>query len=73
MTCYRIELKNSAKKSLTSLPKPVVKKLTELIEALADNPLPQGIKNYSVLIIPTESGVVIIVYSVFDDSLIIHL
>ena len=64
MTCYRIELKNSAKKSLTSLPKPVVKKLTELIEALADNPLPQGIKNYPVLIIPTESGVVIIVLSI---------
>jgi len=47
MTVYRIEIKQSAKKELAQLPKPIAEKIAMQIMALADNPRPNGCKNWS--------------------------
>ncbi len=75
MACYKIEIKTSAKKSLSNLPKSVIRKLTDLIGALADNPYPSGHKKLvgSEHTYRIRSGDYRIVYSVFDDLLIVHI
>ncbi len=75
MACYKIELKTSAKKSLANLPKSVIKKLTELIGKLADNPYPSGHKKLvgSEHTYRIRSGDYRIVYSVYDAVLIVHI
>lgn len=40
MTLYRIEFKQTAKKELAQLPRPIVEKVAERIKALAKNPRP---------------------------------
>ncbi|MDD5319033.1 MAG: type II toxin-antitoxin system RelE/ParE family toxin [Methylococcales bacterium] len=57
------------------MPKQVVKKLTRVIEELADNPHPAGHKKLigSDHTYRIRCGDYRIVYSVFDDCLIIHI
>lgn len=75
MACYKIELKTSAKKSLANLPKPVIKRITGLIGNLEGNPYPSGHKKLagSEHTYRIRSGDYRIVYSVFDDFLIVHI
>jgi mRNA interferase RelE/StbE len=75
MTCYSIEFKKSAKKSLLGLPKPVVQAISQLIDSLSENPYPDGCKKlfgfehtYRV-----RTGDYRVVYSVFNDRLIIQI
>jgi mRNA interferase RelE/StbE len=44
VTRYSIEFKQSAKKELAQLPRPIAEKVAERIKALADNPRPDGCK-----------------------------
>lgn len=44
MTAYLIEIKRSAQKELSQLPKPVAEKIVTQIRGLADNPPPNGCK-----------------------------
>ena len=75
MTVYRIEIKQSAKKELVQLPKPIAEKITMQIIALADNPRPNGCKK----LVGTEHSYRIrindyrVVYSIFDQELIIQV
>lgn len=75
MACYKIEIKTSAKKSLAHLPKPAIKNLTDLIDKLSDNPYLTGHKKLvgSAHTYRIRSGDYRIVYSVFDESLVIHI
>jgi mRNA interferase RelE/StbE len=75
MACYKIELKTTAEKSLANLPKTVIKKIVDLIGKLAGNPYPSGHKKpiSSDHTYRIRSGDYRIVYSVFDESLIIHI
>jgi mRNA interferase RelE/StbE len=47
MTCYSVDFKKSAKKSLLSLPKSVIQNISRLIDALGKNPYPAGHKKIS--------------------------
>ncbi len=75
MTRYSIEFKQSAKKELAQLPRPIAEKVAERIKALADNPRPDGCKNlsgstYSYRIRINDYRVV---YSIIDQCLIIQV
>jgi len=75
MVCYKIELKNSVKKSLANIPKPLINKITGLIDALANNPYPPGYKKLmgSDHTYRIRTGDYRIIYSVFDGCLTIHI
>ncbi len=75
MTCYNIEFKASAKKELLKLPKTILKKLSVVIDDLANNPYPSGYKKLtgSDHTYRIRCGDYRVVYSVFDDRLIIHI
>lgn len=72
---YRIEIKQSAKKELALLPKPIAEKIAVQIKALAGNPRPSGCKK----LVGTEHSYRIrvndyrVIYSVFDQELIIQV
>jgi mRNA interferase RelE/StbE len=75
MTCYRIEFKQTAKKELAQLPRPIAEKVAERIKALAENPRPDGCKKltgstYSYRIRISDYRVV---YSITDQCLIIQV
>lgn len=75
MTRYSIEFKQSAKKELAQLPRPIAEKVAERIKALADNPRPDGCKKlsgstYSYRIRINDYSVV---YSIIDQCLIIQV
>lgn len=44
MTCYKVELKKSAEKALFKLPKPIIKKVINLLQGLSIEPRPDGCK-----------------------------
>jgi len=75
MACYSIDLKKSARKSLLSLPKPVIQSLARLIDSLTENPYPSGCKKLSGSdhTYRVRHGDYRIVYSVFETSLIIQI
>lgn len=47
MAYYKIEIKKSASKEISDLPKPIVKRVIDTIASLADNPRPNGCKKLS--------------------------
>ncbi|WKJ91162.1 type II toxin-antitoxin system RelE/ParE family toxin [Methylomonas montana] len=75
MTAYLIEIKRSAQKELSQLPKPVAEKVVAQIRGLVDNPRPNGCK----ILVGTEHSYRIrvsdyrVVYSVLDSRLIIQV
>ncbi|MFZ2726076.1 MAG: type II toxin-antitoxin system RelE/ParE family toxin [Methylococcaceae bacterium] len=75
MACYKIEFKASAKKQLLQLPKPIINKVSALIDILATNPHPIGHKK----LVGSDStyrircGDYRIIYSVFEQRLIINI
>lgn len=75
MACYSVTIKASAKKELASLPKPIISRIIEAIEALATNPRPNGVRKltgtndlYRVRVADYR-----IVYRIEDDRLIIEV
>ena len=44
MACYKIVWKHSARKELRKLPKATIARIVTLIESLAKNPVPPGVK-----------------------------
>lgn len=74
MAKYKIEIKKSAVKELNNLPRNDLKKITQKIQELADNPRPQGCKKlageekYRI-----RSGNYRILYMIEDDILIIYV
>ncbi len=75
MDYYQIEFKPAALKQLKKLPKDMIPKIAEKINALATNPRPDGIKK----LIRSEAhyrlrvGDYRVIYSVIDDRLIIEV
>jgi len=75
MNYYKVQLKRSAEKSLFKLPKVAIARLVQLLLKLESNPRPDGCKkltgtNNSYRI---RSGDYRIVYSIFDDVLIVDI
>lgn len=75
MATYRIELKKSAQKNLTQLPKDVQHRIGEAINALANEPRPDGCKKlqgyedtYRIRI-----GDYRVIYEVHDGLLLIYV
>ena len=75
MSFYKVQLKKSAEKTLFKLPKPTISKLIQLLLELESNPRPSGCKkltgaknSYRI-----RSGDYRIIYSIFDDVLIIDV
>ena len=75
MTCYSVDFKKSAKKSLLSLSKPVIQNISRLIDALGKNPYPAGHKKLSGSehTYPVRHGDYRVIYSVFNTQLIIQI
>lgn len=75
MTCYSIDFKKSARKSLLSLPKPVIQHISRLIDSLSENPYPAGHKKLSGSehTYRVRYGDYRVVYSVFNTQLIIQI
>ncbi|OQK16745.1 hypothetical protein AU255_02225 [Methyloprofundus sedimenti] len=75
MTCYKVELKKSAEKSLLKLPKPVIAKVIDLLQGLVHEPRPSGCKKLtgSTNTYRIRTGDYRVVYSIFDDVLVIDV
>ncbi len=70
MASYRLSFKSSVARDLRSIPNQDIKKILARIEALAENPRPQGCEKLSGL--PryrVRQGVYRIVYEIQDDVL----
>ncbi len=75
MASYRIEWRRSAEKELRQLPKEVIPRILEAVEALRDNPYPTGVRK----LVGSEhtywirEGVYRIVYDVHEAVLVIEI
>jgi len=75
MASYSIEWKSSAAKELKKLPKPIIARILQSVEALASSPRPDGVKKLT----DTEStyrirvGDYRVIYNVFDRRLVIEV
>lgn len=75
MSKYTVHLSPAAKRQLKRIPKPMVRKIKEAIELLAENPRPHG---YKKLVYYTEYfryrvGNHRIIYQITDDVLIVTI
>ena len=74
MVNYKIEIKKSAAKEISKLPKEAVKRIVEKIQTLSDEPRPNGCKKlsgdekYRIRV-----GVYRILYSIMDEKLVIFI
>ena len=74
MANYKIEIKKSAAKEISKLPKEAVKRIVEKIQTLSDEPRPNGCKKlsgdekYRIRV-----GVYRILYSITDEKLVIFI
>lgn len=74
MANYKIEIKKSAAKEISKLPKVSVKRIIDRIQALSDDPRPQGCKKlsgdekYRIRI-----GIYRVLYSIIDEELVIFI
>jgi mRNA interferase RelE/StbE len=72
---YEIEIKSSAQKELTKLPRSIANKVIQNIRELANDPRPSGCKK----LVGTEYAYRIrinnyrVVYSIFDQQLVIQV
>lgn len=75
MASYNIEWKSSAAKELKKLPKPIIARIVQAVEALASEPRPDGVRKLT----DTENtyrirvGEYRIVYNIFDRRLVITI
>lgn len=71
---YQIQIRKSAQKQLDQLPDDVADKLLDVIEALAENPRPQGFKKlqgrdgYRI-----KKGDYRIIYDIYDNLLVVNV
>ena len=74
MENYKIEIKKSAAKEISKLPKVAVQRIVEKIQTLSDEPRPNGCKKlsgdekYRIRV-----GVYRILYSITDEKLVIFI
>jgi len=74
MANYKIEIKKSAAKEISKLPKVSIKRIVNKIQTLSDDPRPNGCKKlsgdekYRIRI-----GVYRVLYSIMDEKLIIYI
>jgi mRNA interferase RelE/StbE len=75
MVSYRIEIKSSAAKELEKLPRKMIPRFVTVINGLAENPRPQGVKKlvgfertYRIRV-----GDYRILYDIFEKKLIIEI
>ena len=74
MAKYKLLFKKSVAKDLRALPKPVVKKILQRIDALSENPRAQGSKKLSGQeLYRVRQGVYRIIYEIIDDQLVVHV
>ena len=74
MARYRIELKKSAVKELAQIPKKDLRRVTEKIATLADNPRPKGCAKLSGQDkYRIRQGNYRILYSIEDDVLVVYV
>ena len=74
MANYKIEIKKSAAKEIGKLPRVVLKRILERIEALGEEPRPKGCKKLSAdEKYRIRVGVYRVLYSIDDDRLIIFV
>ncbi len=72
---YRVEIKASAVKEIAALPKRAQRRVVSAIDALADDPRPDGVRKLagSEDVYRVRVGDYRIVYQIFDDVLIVHV
>ncbi len=74
MANYKIEIKKSATKEISKLPKTAIKRIVDKIQMLSDDPRPSGCKKlsgdekYRIRV-----GVYRILYSITDEKLVIFI
>jgi mRNA interferase RelE/StbE len=74
MANYKIEIKKSAAKEISKLPKVAIKRIVNKIQTLSDDPRPDGCKKlsgdekYRIRI-----GVYRVLYSIMDEKLVIFI
>ena len=74
MANYKIEIKKSAAKEISKLPKVAIKRIVNKIQTLSDDPRPNGCKKlsgdekYRIRI-----GVYRVLYSIMDENLVIYI
>jgi mRNA interferase RelE/StbE len=74
MANYKIEIKKSAAKEISKLPKVALKRIVERIGALGEEPRPKGCKKLSAdEKYRIRVGVYKVLYSIDDDRLIIFV
>jgi mRNA interferase RelE/StbE len=75
MASYKIEWKRSATKELKTLPPEIIKKILVAVEALAENPLPDGVKKLvgSHHTYRLREGAYRIIYNLLSDVVVIEI
>ena len=74
MENYKIEIKKSAAKEISKLPKVVIKRIVNKIQALSEDPRPNGCKKLSgAEKYRIRIGVYRVLYSIVDEKLVIYI
>ncbi len=75
MASFRIEWKHSARKELKRLDRSIIPRILKLVQRLAENPHPPGSRKIlgSKNTFRVRTGDYRVVYSVFDDVLLIQI
>lgn len=75
MASYRIEWKSSASKELRKLSKTAISHVLRAIEALADDPRPDGIRKLTISrnTYRIRVGDIRVVYNIYDKRLIVEV
>ncbi len=70
---YRVELARRAERDLEALPKPVQRRLAEAIDALSDEPRPQGVRKLSSAdeLYRIRVGDYRVVYKISEEALVV--
>jgi mRNA interferase RelE/StbE len=70
---YGVELKRSARKTFLSLPRDVQRRVAVVIDGLAANPRPPGVRKLtgSDVLYRTRIGDYRVVYEIYDDRLLV--
>lgn len=75
MASYQIKIKPSAAKELEKLPRAIIPKIVTVINELAENPFPQGVKKLTGFdrTYRIRVGEYRILYNLYDDILVIEI
>ena len=74
MASYKIEWKPSALKELRTLPKEAIGRILDAVEALKDNPFPQGSRNSRwTVILPSPHRSYRVIYIVAAEVLLVEI